>query len=104
MSHRMSESQVEQALVKAVKQRGGIAYKFTSPGVAGVPDRLVLLPQCPAAFVELKAPGQKPRPLQVRRFNQIKQLGHAVFIVDHPSQIVGVLDEIQATRLPDRGN
>ena len=100
MSQHISEREVEQALVKAVKQRGGVAYKFTSPGVAGVPDRLVLLPNCPAAFVELKAPGQKPRPLQVHRFEQIRRLGHAVYVVDHPSQIAGVLDEIQATRLP----
>ena len=34
----MREKQVEQALVKAVKARGGICPKFVSPGLSGVPD------------------------------------------------------------------
>ena len=57
----MREKQIEQALVKAVRKRGGIALKFVSPGMAGVPDRLVLFPGGRMAFVEVKAPGKKPR-------------------------------------------
>ena len=40
----MRERQIEQNLAKAVKEAGGIAPKFTSPGFAGMPDRLVLMP------------------------------------------------------------
>ena len=40
----MLEKQVEQALTSAVKARGGLALKFVSPGVSGVPDRIVLMP------------------------------------------------------------
>ena len=53
----MIEKQVEQALRKAVRDRGGLALKFVSPGLAGVPDRIVLMPNRHVAFVELKAPG-----------------------------------------------
>lgn len=51
----MREKQVEQALVKAVKASGGICPKFVSPGLSGVPDRLVLLPNGRIGFVEVKA-------------------------------------------------
>ena len=61
------EKTIEGKLVKAVKIMGGLAPKFVSPGLDGVPDRLVLLPGGKIAFIELKAPGKELRPLQVRR-------------------------------------
>ena len=67
----MREKEVEQKLVKAVKLAGGFCIKFTSPGFDGVPDRLVLLPKGRIAFIELKAPGKKPRALQKRRMKQL---------------------------------
>lgn len=93
----MKEHDIEQALVAAVCSRGGLAWKFTSPGTAGVPDRIVMLPQGRLAFVELKAPGKKPRSLQLLRFRQLRKLGFKVFVVDSKEQIGGVLDEIQST-------
>ena len=57
----MRERQIEQTLAKSRKRRpGGIAPKFTSPGFAGMPDRLVLMPGGHIGFVEVKAPGEKP--------------------------------------------
>lgn len=93
----MKESTVEHRLVIEVKKRGGIALKFVSPGIDGVPDRLVLLPHGKSAFVEVKAPGRTPRPLQVKRIGQLRELGHLVYCLDHPNQIGGILDEIQST-------
>lgn len=61
----MREKTIEQHLVKAVKNSGGIAPKLVSPGFDGMPDRLVLLPGGKIGFVEVKAPGKEPRPLQV---------------------------------------
>ena len=90
----MREKAVEQQLVKAVKQHGGICPKFTSPGYDGMPDRLVLLPHGRMAFVEVKAPGKKPRPLQINRHELLRKLGFKVFILDEPEQIGGILDEI----------
>jgi hypothetical protein len=62
-----------------------------------VPDRLILLPGGHLAFAELKAPGQRPRPLQQRRIGQLRQLGFRVYIIDNMNQIGGVLDEVSAT-------
>ena len=62
-----SEKYVEQKLVTEAKKMGGLAVKFVSPGLDGVPDRLVLFPGGKVAFAELKAPGKKLRPLQEKR-------------------------------------
>ena len=93
----MREKQIEQKLVRAVRAVGGLAPKFVSPGLDGVPDRLILLPGGHLAFAELKAPGQRPRPLQQRRIGQLNQLGFRVYIIDNTNQIGGVLDEVSAT-------
>ena len=61
----MREKPIEQHLVKAVKNSGGIAPKLVSPGFDGMPDRLVLLPGGKIGFGEVKVPGKEPRPLQV---------------------------------------
>ena len=92
-----SEKRVEKIFTDAVKKMGGMAVKFTSPGLDGVPDRIVLLPGRKIAFVELKAPGKKPRPLQEKRMRQLECLGFPVYVVDRVEQIGGVLDEICAT-------
>ena len=91
----MREKNIESKLVKAVKEKGGIAPKFLSPGLDGVPDRLVLLPGGKIAFIELKATGKKMRPLQVRRKRQLEKLGFSVYCIDRADQIGGILDAIQ---------
>lgn len=55
-----AEKTIEQKLVRAVKLMGGLAPKFVSPGLDGVPDRIVLLPGAKLAFVELKAEVEAP--------------------------------------------
>ena len=90
-----SEKQIEQSLVKAVKNMGGIAPKFVSPGFDGMPDRIVLLPHGLMAFVEVKAPGKKPRPLQVSRHGLLQRFGFKVYVLDDMNQIGGILDDIR---------
>lgn len=93
----MREKQIEQKLVHAVKNMGGIAPKFISPGCDGMPDRLLLFPCGKMAFVEVKAVGGKPRPLQVRRHGVLRELGFLVFVLDDERQIGGILDEIRTS-------
>lgn len=91
----MREKIIEQHLVKAVKNSGGIAPKLVCPGFDGMPDRLVLLPRGKIGFVEVKAPGKEPRPLQVARHGLLRRLGFNVYVLDAPEQIGGILDEIR---------
>lgn len=90
----MREKYIEKKLADAVKARGGLAPKFTSPGFDGMPDRIVLLPGGHMGFVEVKAPGKHPRPLQEARHRMLRGLGFKVFVLDDEAQIGGILDEI----------
>ena len=91
----MREKETERKLVRAVKRVGGICPKFVSPGMDGMPDRTVLLPGGKIGFVEVKAPGRKPRILQVRRHRQLRNLGFPVFILDDPEQILDIIGEVE---------
>ena len=91
----MREKTIEQKLTKTVKERGGVALKFVSPGFDGMPDRIVLLPGGHFGFVEVKAPGQTPRPLQLARHALLMRLGYKVYVLDDINQIGEILDEIQ---------
>ena len=90
----MRERAIERKLIQAVRRSGGLALKFVSPGLNGVPDRLLLFMGGRAAFCEVKAPGQKPRPLQVHRMEQLRRLGFKAFVIDDREQIGGVISEI----------
>lgn len=91
----MEEKHIEQKLVAAVKGMGGRALKLVSPGYDGMPDRLVLMPYGRMAFVEVKAPGMKPRPLQSRRHEMLRNLGFLVYVLDEERQIQQILKEIR---------
>lgn len=91
----MREKQIEKKLVKAVKEEGGMCPKLVSPGTDGMPDRLIMLPKARIGFVEVKAPGAKPRPLQERRHKQLRDLGFYVSVLDDPAQIPCILKEVR---------
>ena len=93
----MREKTIEQKLVSAAKNMGGIALKFVSPGFDGMPDRIVLLPGSHIGFVEIKAPRCKPRPLQLSRHGMLRHLGFKVYVLDDERQIGEILDKIQST-------
>lgn len=94
----MLERTIEQKLRLAVAGIGGMCPKFVSPGMDGMPDRIILLPGGRLAFVEVKAPGKIPRPLQVARHTQLRSLGFSVFVLDDPDQIPKLLQLIQPKR------
>lgn len=88
---------IEKKLTAAVKKAGGIAPKFVSPSFAGMPDRLILLPDGKFAFAELKAPGESPRPLQKARHRLLRSLGFRVYVIDSIEQIGGMIDELRTS-------
>ena len=93
----MREKQIENKLATEAKKLGGIALKFVSPSFDGMPDRLVLIPDGHIAFVELKAPGKKPRPLQLSRHRLLRSLGFRVYVIDSVERIGGMLDEVRTS-------
>lgn len=78
----MRESKIEKHLRQRVKAIGGLCWKFTSPGMNGVPDRVVILPNGLLVWVELKAPGKAPRINQERRHKELWERGQRVVVID----------------------
>lgn len=70
----ITEKAVEAYLKKSMKEAGGLCWKFVSPGIVGVPDRICIFPGGEVIFVELKAPGKVPSPMQYRRLADINSL------------------------------
>lgn len=83
----MRESAIEQYLRDKVKAAGGTAYKWTSPGNSGVPDRIVIMPGGRVHFVELKAPGGKATKLQLAQLRRLAALGCDVRILNSREQV-----------------
>lgn len=91
----MKENVIEQKLVTEVKKADGLCIKLL--GMVGIPDRMVLLPDGKIGFVEVKAPGKKPRPIQVKRMKQLRSLGFSCFVLDDPVAIGGIFHAIQSS-------
>lgn len=87
------EKDIEARLKREVEKQGGWCLKFVSPGRAGVPDRLILLPGGRVLFVELKRWGEKPRPLQERVIAKLRNLGFEVWVLDDKKEIGKLLQE-----------
>lgn len=83
----MRESTIEAYLRDRVKELGGKAYKFVSPGNNGVPDRLVCLPGGKVVFVELKAPGKTPTQMQMFQHGKLQALGFQVWVIDSKGMV-----------------
>ena len=77
----MLEKDIEKILVKEVKKLGGLCYKWVSPGNAGVPDRIVLIPNCPVMFVELKTDTGKLSRLQEIQIKKLKAITEHVYVL-----------------------
>ena len=88
---KISEKAIEEHLRDQAKSKGGKAYKFVSPGNAGVPDRMVVLPGCEIFLVELKAPGEKPTDLKNKKIAELRALGKDVFVADSKEAVDIVL-------------
>lgn len=93
----MREKEIEHHLVMETRKAGGMAVKFVSPSFSGMPDRLVLLGDGKMGFVEVKALGQKPRPLQLRHHAMLRRLGYQIFVLDDMEDIPAVLNAIAHT-------
>ena len=87
----MRESKIENAYRGKIEGQKGVSYKFVSPGIRGVPDRISLWPvplelrkliSCYIEFCELKAPGKRQNARQKRECKIIRDLGFRVRVID----------------------
>lgn len=90
----MLESQLEKKLNVEVGRLGGKSMKWVSPGLRGVPDRIILFPGGRIFFVEMKAPGKSLRPLQEKRKREIETLGFRIYKIDSVEDINTLLEMV----------
>lgn len=91
----MRENEIERFFIKECKRKGWLPLKFVSPSMAGLPDRIVLLPGGQVFFVELKATGRKPRPIQLAAHRVLNQMRFTVFVIDSKEDVVAYVDVIE---------
>lgn len=87
----MKECAVEKHLISVTRACGGMCIKFTSPGMSGVPDRIVILPGGKIGFAELKAQGKKPRLVQRAVLRVLYRLGCRVATIDNKKSAEGFI-------------
>jgi hypothetical protein len=97
----MLEKDIEKKLKKEVEKFDGMCLKFDIPGRAGMPDRVILLPGSRIVFVELKRPGKNLRPLQKKRFKQLRDLGFRAVKIDSVEGVGELIDAIRTARIPE---
>lgn len=79
----MLEKQIEAKVCEYAKSKGLLAYKFTSPARAAVPDRLFVAPDGRVFFCEFKAEGKKPTAAQEREHKKLRDMNVSVFVIDN---------------------
>ena len=91
-----SEREIEAYLVKCIKNKNGICMKWTSPGNAGVPDRIVIIPGGKVYFVELKAEGKRENlsPLQRNFMHKLKNLNCDVRVIASFQEVDDFVKEV----------
>jgi len=79
----MLEKQIEAKVCDYAKSKGVLAYKFTSPARAAVPDRLFIAPDGRVWFCEFKRAGAKPTGAQEREHHILREHKVSVFVIDN---------------------
>lgn len=90
----MKESVIEARLVREVKKRGGLCYKFTSPGNPGVPDRIIILPGGRTVYVELKTEIGGLAKIQKWQIEELRKRGAVVRVLKGMDQVLAFLEEV----------
>ena len=99
----MKESTIEARLVREVKKRGGLCYKFTSPGNPGVPDRIVILPGGTTVYVELKTEIGRLAKIQKWQIEELRRRGAVVRVLKGMDQVLAFLEEVDKDVLQAEG-
>ena len=93
---RILERDIEAYFVKCLKDINVMTRKAKWLGYDGCPDRFVLA--CGGIWVELKAPGKKPRANQITAMAQLSLAGAQVRLIDSYGGVDELVNYIWALR------
>jgi hypothetical protein len=89
-----SEKYLERKLNEAVKRLGGESIKLEARLRAGLPDRMLLLPNGLIVFVELKTKGKKPTRIQTLTHDRFRDLGFRVEVIDNYNSLLKLIENV----------
>lgn len=75
------ESEIEAYVKKEIESRGGLFFKFTSPGQTGVPDRIIVMPGGRVFFVEFKTSSGRITKVQAYQLDRLIDLGAEASVI-----------------------
>ena len=90
----MKESAIEARLVRLVRSRGGLCFKFVSPGNPGVPDRIVITPEGRTVYVELKTEAGRLAAIQKWQHEEMRKRGAEVRTLKGLDQVLAFVEEV----------
>ncbi len=74
----VKEQVIQKNIIEYLKKNGFLAFVYTASGYyakAGLPDIMGCTPQGKFIGIEVKRPGQKPKPIQMAYINAINSIG-----------------------------
>ena len=95
----MRESSLERRIKRYAESKNCFFWKFVAPGTKGVPDRIIITPDGVTGFMEIKAPGKKPREIQEHRMQQIRSKGLAATWASNYELAVAFIDGLCSPKL-----
>lgn len=75
------EREIEKYLKQQAENAGFRCLKYSNSAEAGFPDRIVLLPHRTVVWVEMKTATGRVRPIQAKRHEQLRAMGHEVYVL-----------------------
>lgn len=95
----LRERDIEAKLVRMVQERGGLCYKWVSPGNPGVPDRIVITPTGGTIFVELKTEIGRLSAWQMRQRSELEKRGAEVRVLYGLEQVTAFVEEVMPSEI-----
>ena len=103
MNKELSEKNIESILTQEINRLSGRSYKWVSPGNSGVPDRIVILPDKPVIFVELKTRSGRLTPIQKVQLKRLEDLGQEIYVIQGESGLIEFFrDYLQESDISER--
>ena len=97
----MLESEIEKKAGELVKRRGGLWLKWVSPGMPGVPDRILISPAGKIVFVELKQDRGRLSNIQRWMRDRLRVHGCDVRVAHGLQEVMSVVDEVCPAPISD---
>ena len=82
------EQKVQTKLIRQLEKAGYYVIKLSATNKPGIPDLIAIPPGSDVEFIEVKAPGKKPAPLQIYRIKELTNHGVRAEVHDGTEQYV----------------